>query len=66
MKTDTMIFAAAVAAIALLFYKAQEGSTNTSAGGAGGAPTWANTSGPMGAKYNLLTGTVEMQPLVLK
>lgn len=66
MKKDTTLLLLALGAVALLWHKAQSTSTpTTSAGnsGAGGPPAWASTSGPMGAKYNPMTGTVEMQPL---
>ena len=70
MKTDTTLFMLALAAIGILFYKAQSTSTaqnaSSATSGAGGPPSWASYAGPMGAKYNPLTGTMEMAPLPVK
>lgn len=62
MTQKTMIYAG-LAVVAFLYFKAQKTSTSTGQQGEGGPPAWTNTTGPMGPKFNPMTGTMEMQPL---
>lgn len=69
MKHETLLIAAGLGLVGMLFLKSQKSSTPTgvagigATSGAGGPPSWASYAGPMGAKYNPLTGTMEIQPL---
>ena len=60
MKTDSFLFAGALLAIGVLFYKAQ--SSNTKQGG-NGYQAWADTPGPVLPQYNPATGKIEIMPL---
>jgi hypothetical protein len=63
MKKEYLYLGAGVAVAALLWMKSRNTSTSTNQSGAGGPPAWTQTSGPMGAKFDPVTGTLQMMPL---
>jgi hypothetical protein len=58
--TKNLYIYGGLAVLALLYLKAQKSSASPSGTG---QPAWSMTTGPVGPKYNPLTGTVEMAPL---
>lgn len=63
MKKDELILAGAAFFVAMLWLKARKTSAPTVTSGAGGPPAWTQMPGPMGAKWDPMTGTVQMAPL---
>lgn len=63
MTKEHMYFAGGAFVLAVLWLKSHNKSAPTTQSGAGGPPSWTQTSGPMGAKWDPITGTVQMAPL---